>query len=136
MSEKQEAQLDELASRLGQQLEDLRAELTRLRDENERLKKESDEWQRLMATSTAGKAVVEATLRARSAEAKLACVAQVEQEMREQWTKSGNAGHRIIARWADALASLRNDQRAEHTCHDMNPPFPGPCLACGREKGQ
>lgn len=22
----------------------------------------------------------------------------------------------------------------DHTCHDMQPPFPGPCLACEREK--
>jgi hypothetical protein len=25
--------------------------------------------------------------------------------------------------------------RREHTCHDMNPPFPGPCLACADERG-
>jgi hypothetical protein len=23
-----------------------------------------------------------------------------------------------------------------HTCHDMNPPFPGPCGACEREQAE
>lgn len=23
-----------------------------------------------------------------------------------------------------------------HTCHDMNPPFPGPCAACQREQAE
>jgi hypothetical protein len=23
-----------------------------------------------------------------------------------------------------------------HTCHDMNPPFPGPCAACERERSR
>lgn len=26
------------------------------------------------------------------------------------------------------------DAQSEHTCHDMNPPFPGPCAACAKEQ--
>jgi hypothetical protein len=24
--------------------------------------------------------------------------------------------------------------RTHHTCHDMNPPFPGPCAACAEDR--
>jgi hypothetical protein len=35
----------------------------------------------------------------------------------------------------DALRrALPRDYRLQHTCHDMNPPHPGPCAACDAER--
>lgn len=102
------------------------AELTRLRDENERLAKELARANQLHDATCFTRPRIEA------AEAKLACVAQVEQEIRaeaaEQRTplaraagcQSEPAWHADkYDKWADTLASLRNDQQAG-----------------GREKGQ
>lgn len=42
-------------------------------------------------------------------------VTRIEQEMRGHATKSGNAGHRQLTKWADALASLVNEHEAPET---------------------
>lgn len=38
---------------------------------------------------------------------------------------------------ADLMDALRRAMPPHwHTCHDMNPPFPGPCKACETERAE